>query len=56
MKYVTTIERMAEARGEARQKEVIALNCLRENIPLETIARWTGLTIEQVQKLQDEQE
>jgi hypothetical protein len=76
MKYVTTIERMAEARGkelgeelgeargeargkelgETRQKEVIALNLLKENIPLETIARSTGLTIEQVQKLQAEQE
>jgi hypothetical protein len=72
MKYVTTIERMAEARGkelgeelgeargkelgETRQKEVIAFNLLKENIPLETIARSTGLTIEQVQKLQAEQE
>jgi hypothetical protein len=32
MKYVTTIERMAE-------KQSIAINFLKENIPIETIAR-----------------
>lgn len=48
MKYVTTIERMAEE----RQKQVIAINLLKESIPLETIARTTGLTIEQIQALQ----
>jgi predicted Rossmann fold nucleotide-binding protein DprA/Smf involved in DNA uptake len=48
MKYVTTMERMAEE----RQKQTIALNLLKENIALETIARTTGLTIEQIQALQ----
>lgn len=56
MPYVTSIERMAEARGEARgeerQKQAIALNLLRKQIPLETIAEVTGLTIEQLQQLQ----
>jgi predicted transposase/invertase (TIGR01784 family) len=39
-----------EAREEEREK--IALNLLRKNIPLETIAEATGLTIEQLQQLQ----
>jgi hypothetical protein len=47
MKYVTTIERMAE-------EQSIAMNFLKENIPIETIARATGLTIEQLQTLQDQ--
>jgi hypothetical protein len=58
MKYVTTIERMAEARGEeqgAKSREIeIALNMLKDNFPLEQIARLTGLTIEQLQQLQVE--
>jgi hypothetical protein len=48
MKYVTTIERMAEE----RQKQTIALNMLKDNLPLEQISRLTGLTIEQLQQLQ----
>jgi hypothetical protein len=54
MKYVTTIERMAEQRG-AKSKEVeIALNMLRKNLDLETIAEITGLTLTQLQQLQAE--
>jgi hypothetical protein len=60
MPYVTSIERMAEAKGEAkgeargeeRQKQTIAMKMLGKNIPLETIAEVTGLTIEQLQQLQ----
>jgi predicted DNA-binding ribbon-helix-helix protein len=48
MKYVTTMERMAEE----RQKQVIACNMLRKNMDLETIAEVTGLSIEQIQALQ----
>jgi hypothetical protein len=55
MPYVTSIEQMAEAKGEERQKQTIAINMLQENIPLETIARITGLTIEQLQQLQSSQ-
>ncbi len=52
MKYVTTIERMAEQRG-AKSKEVeIALNMLRKNLDLETIAEITGLTVIQLQEMQ----
>ncbi|MEB3295710.1 MAG: hypothetical protein VKJ24_21380 [Synechococcales bacterium] len=45
-----------EGRQEGRQgREVeIALNLLREQIPLETIARTTGLTIAQLQDLQSQ--
>jgi hypothetical protein len=59
MPYVTSIEQMAEAKGEARgeerQKQTIALNLLRKNIPLEIISEATGLTIEQLQQLQSSQ-
>jgi predicted transposase YdaD len=52
MPYVTSIEQMAEIRGEERQKEVIALNLLRQGLALEAISQATGLTLEQLQKLQ----
>jgi hypothetical protein len=42
----------AELKGEQRQKQSIALKMLGKNIPLETIAEITGLTIEQLQQLQ----
>jgi hypothetical protein len=64
MKYVTTIERMAKQEGKiegkiegkmeeriATQTE-IALNLLREHIPLDTIARTTGLPLDQLEQLQ----
>ena len=35
-----------------REKQAIALNLLREKLPLETIARTTGLTIAKLQNLQ----
>ncbi|MGI0493616.1 Rpn family recombination-promoting nuclease/putative transposase [Alkalinema pantanalense CENA528] len=57
MKYVTTIERMAEERAKLEEKQEIALKMLRKNISLETIAEITELTIEQLQQLQaDNQE
>jgi hypothetical protein len=37
--------------GEELQKQTIALNLLRKNIPLEIISEATGLTIEQIQNL-----
>jgi predicted transposase/invertase (TIGR01784 family) len=42
--------------GEQLQKQSIAINMLRKNIPLETIAEVTGLTIERLQQLQSSQE
>jgi hypothetical protein len=40
-----------EARGEERRNQTIALEMLRENIPLETIVKITGLTTQQLAKL-----
>jgi predicted transposase YdaD len=37
---------------EIQIKRTIALNLLSENLPLEVVARTTGLSIEQVQQLQ----
>ena len=56
MPYVTSIEQMAEARGEDRQKQAIALNMLKDNLPLEQISRLTGLDVEQLQQLQANQQ
>jgi predicted transposase/invertase (TIGR01784 family) len=49
---VEDIRAFREAKEEGAK--TIALNLLRENIPLETIVRTTGLTIAQVQQLQVE--
>jgi predicted transposase/invertase (TIGR01784 family) len=42
--------------GRDRERQSIALNMLQENIPLEVIARITGLTIDRLQQLQASQE
>jgi predicted transposase YdaD len=49
-------ERMDIEQGEDRATQTIALSLLRKNIPLETIAEVTGLTIKQLQQLQAAQE
>jgi hypothetical protein len=55
MPYVTSIERMGIEQGIEQgrdtERQTIALNLLRKNIPLDTIAEATGLTIEQLQHL-----
>jgi hypothetical protein len=56
MPYVTSIERMGIEQGKEQERQTIALNLLRKNIPLETIAEATGLTIEQLQQLQSDRE
>ena len=43
-----------EEKGMEKATHTIVLNLLKENISLEMIARTTGLTIEQIQKLQSE--
>jgi hypothetical protein len=48
MAYVTSVEEMAIE----NEKNRIALNLLQGNVPLETIAQATGLTIAQLKKLQ----
>ena len=52
MEVMTSWERKGMEKGIEREKQAIALNLLRENLPLETIARTTGLTIAQLQDLQ----
>jgi predicted transposase/invertase (TIGR01784 family) len=51
MPYVTSIEWMGIEQGKEQERQSIALNLLRKNIPLETISEVTGLTIEQLQQL-----
>jgi predicted Rossmann fold nucleotide-binding protein DprA/Smf involved in DNA uptake len=46
----------AKLEGEQLQKQSIALNMMQENIPLEVIARITGLTISQLQQMQSSPE
>ncbi|WP_341747482.1 hypothetical protein [Candidatus Tisiphia endosymbiont of Dascillus cervinus] len=41
----------AEARGEAREKIVIAKNLLKAGLSIDVIAESTGLSIEEIQKL-----
>jgi predicted transposase/invertase (TIGR01784 family) len=52
MQVTTSWEEKGLEQGLERATQTIALNLLRENIPLETISRTTGLTIEQLQVLQ----
>jgi hypothetical protein len=54
MKYVTTIERMAEERAKLEEKREIALNMLKDGLPLEQIARLTGMAIGQIRELQSQ--
>jgi DNA-binding NarL/FixJ family response regulator len=54
MKYVTTIERMAEERAKAQERQTIALNLLRWGFAIEVIAQATGLSIKQVQSQADQ--
>jgi predicted transposase/invertase (TIGR01784 family) len=48
----TRIYREAREEGKDEERDKIALKMIQENIPLETITRITGLTIEQLQQLQ----
>lgn len=50
----SSIQAEAEARAEARTQREIALNFLRDNLPVEVVARGTGLSVEEVQQLQQQ--
>jgi hypothetical protein len=50
MPYMTSIEQM----GREEEKQAIALNMLRENVPLDQVSRFTGLAITQLQQLQNQ--
>jgi hypothetical protein len=47
------LEQLQAAKQEGKQEEQqeIALNLLRENVPVEIVSRTTGLTIEQLEQL-----
>ena len=55
---ISTVDRKAEERGceqgIEQEKHKVASNMLKENIPIDLIAKITGLSIEQVKKLQRE--
>jgi predicted transposase YdaD len=52
MPYITSVEQIGYDRGIEEKAIAIALNMLKDNLPLETIARLTGLSIPQLQQLQ----
>ena len=54
MPYVTSIEQMGIEKGRKEERQTIALNLLQQSVPLETITKATGLSIEQLQQLQSE--
>ena len=50
----STVYRSILAEGEVKKQREIALNFLREGLPIEAIARGTGLSTEEVQQLQQQ--
>ena len=44
-----------ETSGKSETKRSIALNFLRDGLPIEAVARGTGLSLEEVQLLQQQQ-
>ena len=56
--YITSVERIGYDRGikegKVEERQAIAINMFKDSIPLETIARFTGLTMIQLQQLQTE--
>jgi predicted transposase/invertase (TIGR01784 family) len=47
-----SIQAEAETRAEVRKQREIATNLLKDGLPIETVARGTGLSVEEVQQLQ----
>jgi predicted transposase/invertase (TIGR01784 family) len=52
MPYITSVEQIGYDRGIEEKAIAIALNMLRKNLDVETIAEVTGLSIDQIQSLQ----
>jgi predicted transposase YdaD len=48
----SVIYRSIQQEAEARKEREIADNLLREGLPIEAVARGTGLSIEDIQQLQ----
>lgn len=51
-----SIQEEAEARGEARKQREIAVNFLQYGLSIEAVAQGTGLSIAEVQQLQQQNE
>jgi restriction endonuclease Mrr len=54
MPYITSIEQTAKAEGKLEERQAIALKMLQENILVETIARLTELSTEQIEQLRSQ--
>jgi predicted transposase/invertase (TIGR01784 family) len=52
MPYITSVEQIGYDRGIEEKAIAIALNMLRKNLDVETIAEVTGLSTAQIQSLQ----
>lgn len=50
----STVYRSIQREAQKEEKRAIALNLLQESVPIETIVRSTGLSIEEVQQLQQQ--
>jgi len=50
----STVFRSIQAEAEARKQREIALDLLRGNLPVEVVARGTGLSVEEVRQLQQQ--
>lgn len=50
----SSVYRSIRREGQEDEKRAIALNFLREGLSVETIARGTGLSIEEIQQLQQQ--
>jgi predicted transposase YdaD len=50
----STVYRSILAEGEAKKQREIALNLIREGLSIEVVARGTGLSIADVQQLQQQ--
>jgi hypothetical protein len=54
MPYVTSIEQMSRQEGREEERTAIALSLLSQNVAIEVISQATGLTIAQLQQLQNQ--
>ncbi|MBO1307024.1 hypothetical protein JZO70_12680 [Enterococcus sp. 669A] len=50
---LSTVERKAQERGADIKAEKIALNLLKEGLPIDLIVKTTGLTVEEIKEIQD---
>jgi predicted transposase YdaD len=50
----STVYRLILSEGEAKKQREIALNFLQEGLSIEVVARGTGLSLEDVQQLQQQ--